>query len=265
MGRYEAKVPARIQVLLARDARTAVVLRRGPSLQVCTFGWDRTTDTFTLGQWYRGRIYYEKCDISPDGRHWIYFALNGKRHEATLGAYTVLARAPYLKALGLWPVGDTWGGGGLFSTEGEYWPYHTNPLIEPPDTPRLSSDFLWTADWPRGAHQHARLKRDGWSLVRAPTERGDPYIHVFERPIAVGWVLVRTCDYHQQTFELHHRASRRIVPQPEWGWADLDHNRLVWAEKGCLWAAGIDADGLVDPKCLYDFNNLVFHRTRAPY
>ncbi|MBL8618068.1 MAG: hypothetical protein JNM72_20820 [Deltaproteobacteria bacterium] len=86
MERYHTKPPARVQVLLARDAPLGVVLRRGPSHKVCTLGWDRRDDSFTLGQWYHGRIYTEQCDISPDGLYWIYFALNGKRHEATLGA-----------------------------------------------------------------------------------------------------------------------------------------------------------------------------------
>jgi hypothetical protein len=63
---------------------------------VATLHWDRRDDSFSLGQWYRGRISYEKSDISPDGAHWISFAINGRRDEPTLGFYTVLARAPYL-------------------------------------------------------------------------------------------------------------------------------------------------------------------------
>src|SRR5215470_7646047 len=70
--------PARLHVLLARDARLGVVIRRGPSRSVCTLLWDRKTDKFQLGQWMRGRIYERRSDLSPDGKHLIYFAMNGR-------------------------------------------------------------------------------------------------------------------------------------------------------------------------------------------
>ena len=265
MGRYNTKTPARVQVLLARDAPHAVVLRRGPSQRVCTLGWDRRDDSFTLGQWYHGRIYAEKCDIAPDGQHWIYFALNGKRHEPTLGAYTVLARAPYLKALGLWPVGSTWGGGGLFSEDGAYWPFHDEPLTAPPAEPRLSVDFIHRAPWARGTHQRARLVRDGWAFIeRLTLEDGAP-VDVFEKPGPAGWALDCACHLRHTAYRLRHGPSGRALDLPDWEWAERDGARLVWSAGGCLWAAGLDATGLVRPAMLADFNAMVPHRTRAPY
>src|SRR5262245_51847320 len=86
-----ALVPARTHVLLARDAPTAVVLRAGPGRAVCALAWDRRTDSLTVGQWTRSHIYAHRCDIAPDGRHWIYFALNGRWHSATKGSFTALA------------------------------------------------------------------------------------------------------------------------------------------------------------------------------
>ena len=68
------KPPARLHVILAREAPLAVVIRRGPAKQVCTVLWNRRTDEFTLGQWLKGRIYEDRCDLSPDGRYFIYFA-----------------------------------------------------------------------------------------------------------------------------------------------------------------------------------------------
>ena len=262
---YDTKAFARIHVLLARDAPTAVVLRRGPTHKVCVIGWDRRDDTFKVGQWYRGRIYYDKCDISPDGEHWIYFALNGKRHEETLGAYTALARTPYLKALGLWPCGSTWGGGGLFSKQGEYWPFSDEPMIVPPELPRATSDFLWSEGWYVGPHQFSRLARDGWSLTAKPERNDEPYVHVFERPVLSSWVLRRECHLRHEVFELRNASSRRRIELPDWEWADLDRDRLVWASKGCLWCAYLDYKGILDVKLLHDFNDMVFHRTRAPY
>src|SRR2546426_11287690 len=72
------KFPPRIHVLLAREAPLGLVIRRGPSKSVCTLLWDQERDTFKLGQWMRGRIYERRCDLSPDGQHFIYFAMNGR-------------------------------------------------------------------------------------------------------------------------------------------------------------------------------------------
>lgn len=44
------KFAARLHVLLAREKKVGLVIRRGPSKSVCTVLWDRKRDTFTLGQ-----------------------------------------------------------------------------------------------------------------------------------------------------------------------------------------------------------------------
>ena len=79
-------VPARLHVILAREAPKAVVFRRGPTGRVCTLGWDLETDTFTMGQWLKGRIYEYRSDLSPDGEHLIYFAADFRRPD-TISEY----------------------------------------------------------------------------------------------------------------------------------------------------------------------------------
>ena len=106
--------PARLHVLIARDAPSALVIRRGRAKQVCTLSWDRTKDLVTLAQWMSGRVYERRCDLSPDGRHWIYFAMNGHWSSESKGSWTAVASAPWLKARVFLPQGDCWQGGGLF-------------------------------------------------------------------------------------------------------------------------------------------------------
>ena len=116
-----ARFPARLHVLLARQSRAAVVVRRGPSKYACTIGWDRSTDTFAVGQWLHGRIYERRSDLSPDGKFMIYFAMNGKWSSEAGAAWTAISIAPYLKALRLWAKGSCWHGGGLFTRERSCW------------------------------------------------------------------------------------------------------------------------------------------------
>jgi hypothetical protein len=62
-------------------------------------------------------MYPEKCDLSPDGKLFIYFAGKFRACEVANGygrTWTAVSRPPYLTALALWPMGDTWGGNGVF-------------------------------------------------------------------------------------------------------------------------------------------------------
>ncbi len=100
---------------MARDAHVAVVIRRGPTSwsQLTLWGTDR--DLFNEGSWFRGRIFAEKCDLSPDGELFVYAAYKGNRLRTSYtDSWTAVSRPPWLHALALWPVGTTYGGGGRF-------------------------------------------------------------------------------------------------------------------------------------------------------
>ena len=78
--------------------------------------WRTDTDQFYVGQWFKGRIYERRCDLSPSGERLIYFAASYKHPYVT---WTAVSKPPFLTAVALWPKGDAWGGGGLFAKEGE--------------------------------------------------------------------------------------------------------------------------------------------------
>src|SRR5690349_10747108 len=94
------KPQARLFAILARESPTAVVFRRGPSRQVLLIKWNTADDTFEYGQWFKGRIYERRCDLSPDGELLLYFAADFRR---PLYSWSAISRSPYLKALALWP------------------------------------------------------------------------------------------------------------------------------------------------------------------
>jgi hypothetical protein len=105
----------RLFVIPARDTEVAVILRRGPSRWYHLILWDTRHDNFQHGAWFKGRIYEEKCDLSPDGQLFVYFVHQGSRGGTEFThAYTALSRPPWLYALMLWPQGTTYGGGGRF-------------------------------------------------------------------------------------------------------------------------------------------------------
>ena len=108
-------VPPRLAVIMARTSAEAVVFRRGPSGWFQLIRWDTRHDRVDDGAWIRGRIYPEKCDLSPDGALLVYSVHQGRRAgTGYTDCWTGISRSPWLTALALWPMGTTYGGGGRF-------------------------------------------------------------------------------------------------------------------------------------------------------
>ena len=266
---------ARLHVLLARDAAKAVVFRRGPTRQVASYLWDRASDTFSLGQWLIGRIYERRADLSPDGRHLIYFARDARWHSETGGSWTAVSRAPWLRAVTLWAKGDCWQGGGLFVDGQRYWlnGCHRGLLLD-------DSDLSCVADPPSGGFgaeclsvYYPRLLRDGWKLAEPINRAG--WIDRFEKPLAHGWTLVklahrsanpppgRGCYWDEHL--LLHAGSDTVLAYPDWEWAESDPAGIIYAEHGCLFRRPITTDGPGAPALLRDFNGDHFEARAAPY
>ncbi|MEM7008996.1 MAG: hypothetical protein AAF462_07675 [Thermodesulfobacteriota bacterium] len=177
------KKTTRLYAILARNAANGVIFRRGPTAQVLLIKWNLNSDTFELGQWFKGRIYERRCDLSPSGTKLVYFAGNFK---TSLGSWTAVSKPPYLTALMLWPKGDAWGGGGLFENE---YTLHLNHRdyeynkgvneMELMEGYKLPKNFKikpfgersgWGEDDPIW---RMRLERDGWTLIEGKEAKRD--------------------------------------------------------------------------------------------
>ncbi len=258
--------PARLHVLLASENDFALVIRRGPTKQVCTLGWNRRHDTFELGQWLKGKIDFGSCDLSPDGAHFLYSASKWSGITEKRGSYTVLSRAPFLKKLCLWgPNAPILGGVFLDNTR-----FRLNKSQEPttfrlPDfapvetqTPSDKRGFI------EGGVRGFRLKRDGWIL---PPDY-DGRRTVWHQTLGE-WTLALFIHHwrkHKPDFyELRHNATDEVVASGEWDWADFDATckRLCLAHDGQLWALDLKPDAT--QKLLHDFNAMTFEPIAAPY
>jgi hypothetical protein len=249
---------------------------------VCSIGWDRRNDTFTVGQWMRGHIYERRTDLSPDGKHLIYFAMNGRWTSETKGSWTAISRAPYLKAITLLGKGDCWHGGGLFRTKTTYWlndGHGHKPLLE---SSRITRDKTWQPPGYYGGEclhvYFNRLQRDGWTLRNDLTPDSNTPI-VFDKPASAGWTLRKFChaesgapqgkgvyyDRHALVRTESDGSETDTLPFPNWEWADLDGKRLVWSSDGCLHNARLKTAGLTTVNILHDFNHMRFAPIVAPY
>ena len=136
-------VPPRLFVILAREAPIGVILRRGPAAWYHVILWHTDTDEVERGAWFKGRIYEERCDLSPDGQLFLYFALQGSRWRTSYeDTWTAVSRPPWLHALVLWPHGDTWGGGGRFVGKRKVALWTGLPLATHPDHPLVGLEAV---------------------------------------------------------------------------------------------------------------------------
>lgn len=280
----EGKYPARLHVVLANSSPDAVVFRRGPSKEVCTLHWDRKNDTFEVGQWLKGRIYERRSDLSPNGKHLIYFAMNGKWDSETFGSWTAISQAPWLKAIELYGKGDCWDGGGLFITNNTFWlnDRYFDPAKTLQESSAVQRDDKYQPEGEFGAEDtgvyYRRLLRDGWNLIRqeADSDIVSNSLTVFEKALINGWVLRKIA--HEQVgapkgkgcfwdeHEVINQSSGIYTKHKDWEWAELDNKTIVWAEKGCIYRSKITSSTKIEkPKMLYDFNSLKFEEITAPY
>ena len=248
----------RLYVILARKSPRAVIFRRGPSKQVQLIAWNTERDTFKPGQWFKGRIYERRCDLSPDGDLLIYFAA---KNRLPLYSWTAISRPPYLTAMAWWPKGDGWGGGGLFKTERRVMLNHRPGEMELASgfhmARRIKTDPLgvrpgWGEDFPIWA---MRLARDGWSCTCEGEERRhdltdgisweyDPPM-TWQRPhpsaknalvleMQIHGINERNAAWYQMQYVVR-TNSGAIDDLGRTEWADWDKNGdLLFAQQGAL-------------------------------
>jgi len=255
----------------------AVVLRRGPSAWAQLTRWDRKTDHFEPGQWFHGRIYERRCDLSPDGKFFIYFAAkHGRGPDADdVGeAWTAISRPPYFTALALWRNLGSWYGGGVFK-DARHVLLDVVCGAEP--HPEFKTRRLTFSHCPaESAPWEQRLLLSGWRLA----ERGfDPRTHrragvreIWDKPGLGGRLTLcrqvedvdftRFGDPYADTYWLE--TSDDLLPLPGVTWADWeDGERLAFARNGVLYQGHWDGSALQEAS-LFDFNPLTPVQISAP-
>jgi hypothetical protein len=283
-----AKVPARLFGILAREAPKGILLRRGPSKWVQFILWHTDTDTFEYGQWFKGKIYGRRSDLSPDGSLFIYFAqkIEGRTLEDTeyTYAWTAISRPPYLTALALWPKGDCWHGGGLFLDKRTVWLNHkpeiskAHPDHKPHGLKVLNNPEAHGEDEPI---YEKRLERDGWLHVQQGifnytgkrpkywvTEKTDIWekAHPTEKyNLRMEWVEINfpsPGDPRVDHFWLMNRRTDQRIAIDGATWADWDHRgRLVFTREGQLFASEPEP---FEPQLITDFNSQEPYELVAP-
>lgn len=283
---------ASLFVILARNGRHAVVFRRGPSKQVLLIKWDRRHDRFEIGQWFKGRIFERRCDLSPSGEMLVYLAA---KHKGPIGTWTAISRPPYLTALALWPNSGTWGGGGLFESEYSLHLNHDSLHRKLADGFQLAKQMRVhpLGDDPgRGEDNpiyHMRLLRDGWVLKQVG-KRSDYNRHgsikwrftepqIYDKCVArrkltcrlqmkLRGIFERSGPKYLLDYEVLDENGEALLKLPRTDWADWDENGdLLFAQRGKLFrlaGSRVRSGDRDAARELADFSNLSFAAREAP-
>lgn len=284
------KLQVRLYAILARKSPVAVVFRRGPSNQVRLIQWNTADDTLKEGQWFKGRIYERRCDLSPDGELLLYFAA---KYKEPLRSWTAVSRPPYFTALALWPKGDGWGGGGRFMSDTRIELNHRQGEMGANEEYRIPKWFKvkpfpgrpgWGEDDPVWS---MRLERDGWKQTGFP-EKSD---YNFEAKVAwkfsppLAWV--RKNPRHPKLYSLEMSISGIYEKDGPWyicehsvhsdsvgmtlgrtDWADWSHSGdLLYAKDGRLFRLPCKSGTLAKPDEaieIADFRSSKFEEVAPP-
>ncbi len=278
-------VPARIYFILARSSPAAVVFRKGPSKWVQVLKWDTDQDTFEGGQWFHGRIYERRSDLSPDGSMLVYFAqkINGRtlRDREYTYAWTAVSRPPYISALALWPKGDCWHGGGLFQDNETLILNHKSDVAKPHPNHHphgikvVLKNHVCGEDDPLFSE---RLQRDGWHLKQewVVENRGYPLMYTTRQPEirekrnhdeSMVIRLTRSIEElnYAEEFAVSTCEGSTLFQIERASWADWDRRgRLVFARDGKILEGQLRDNNVLDERVLVDLNSAKPVAIRSP-
>ena len=280
----------RLYFIISRTSPKAVVFRRGPSKRVCIISWNLKDDSFEPGQWFKGRIYERRCDLSPDGKYLGYFAAT---YKEPLLSWTAISKPPYLTALALWPKGDGWGGGGLFKNQQEFLLNHK------PDEEDLHADFSlpknlninsfgeYAGHGEDDPIHHTRLLRDGW-IMKSKGKKAVPKFNtdvtwdyskdpvIYEKvnknnslklQMQIKGLHKRGGSWYLIDHFLYNNKNNSPLSLTDTDWADWDHNGdLVYAQDGKLFRVKIESASIESSSTrkIADFSQMKFEEVIAP-
>jgi hypothetical protein len=232
----------------ATAAPIVAVIRRGPSEWSHIGRWDLARGVYEPGAWLHGRIYPERCDLSPDGRWLAYFTLRGRTSPdwSAGGSYIAISRLPWLKALAAWGTCGTWTRGVHFVDDPRVW-----DLGEPDEGDagpcrrkfgmQVTSALAFASEHRRGWSETddspPRDARGAWDervdglTMRKPRPNASPATDLTARGYYAAFRSKLPADDFEFGYDL--RFDDTVVELPDVQWAD-------WSADGKLLVATTD-------------------------
>lgn len=245
--------PPRIFCIPATEAPVVAVLRRGPTDWAHVGRWDTASDSYEPGSWFHGRLFPQKCDLSPNGRWLAYSAMKSGADWPGGEIYEAISRLPWLTALAAWEAGTTYTRGIHFDDEAGTSQIGEPDVGDPSPALRLYGVKLY------GRNQFAVERRRGWvesedtppreagghwdekrrvEMVKAQPGTGNPLgLHVSGRYAG----FREMPDYHEPAeYFLTSGGDIHVLDDVQWADWDRAGRLLVATKDGRLQARVLD-------------------------
>jgi hypothetical protein len=205
--------------------------------------WDLDAPSYEPGAWLRGTIYPQRCDLSPDGRWFVYFAMKQSADWELGATYIAISRLPWLTALAAWGIGSTWTRGMRFVDDGSI------RAVDEPDLGDLKTVYGRFGLRMSEADSFAVERRRGWAETAdtPPRDPGDAWDEargdrvVMEKPrpgsdrserLTVNGTYAAIRELHgirtDVRYEIRRGHDATVLEDAQW--ADWDaHGRLLVA------------------------------------
>lgn len=243
----KAQTSPRLYVLRASAAARAVVFAAHRQKRWSLYLWDPERRSVEPGGVFFGTLYPRRCDLSPDGRYLLYFALKkGPDDPDWPREFSGLSRAPWLACLLAWEELGTWTRGMHFASPSSGQPEIPGPLhrvvdsiarcpwnVERTAAIQLAAErrigFVETEDSP------ARDSSDVWDQRRRAVLRkrrpdgGPEELRVWLSDFRVGEGLI---EGYRNLYGLR-QEDGRVVPLPAYVWLD-------WLDRAHVYGATCD-------------------------
>jgi len=203
--------------------------------------------TYEPGAWLRGTIYPQRCDLSLDGRFFVYFAMQASATWELGCMYVAISRLPWLTALAAWGTSGTWTRGCHFVPDADVLevsePEHGTVLRD-----RLRAGLALTRPasfaverrrgWVESDDSPPRDPQDMWDERRALTLRmtkPQPGSSDVRLEVTGGYAAFRSRGYSDEvSYDVIAGGERLPLDALQWAeWAP-DGNLLVATDAGRL-------------------------------
>jgi hypothetical protein len=248
--------------------------------------WRLDDDTFEFGQWFKGRVYERRCDLSPSGELLIYFAAT---YKEPLYSWTAVSKPPWFTALALWPKGDGWNGGGYFTGRRKIHLDHFpgNDAPHPDFISRARKLRISSLANQRGEDAivwYAIMERDGWRHLNPGTwgSYGDTKGYSWKARVPARWckphgklrvaleMLVegigkRDGPWYSTRYRVIEGDDDTVLDLGYADWADWDYKgQLLFAREQSLYRQELRKKGGGEEVRLIDLSDRKFEPVEAP-
>ncbi len=210
-------------------------------------------EVLEVGSLFYGKFYPNRCDISGDGKHFIYFVMgkSQKKYDKQLYCWTAICTPPKLTANMLFEYNDTWGGAGRFINDKRIF---IDPGIDPEfDISQKKAFKKYKITFDGALENGGWDSGKGWTLIEQQIDPkyGDKYpIPKTWKKTVKGFSLLKTLEYEsylklkngniQGVYDIHNYYLLNEKTNEKYSlndngicqWADVDNYGRIILSRG---------------------------------